>query len=90
MADTPQAKAEQTYRITTTAQTERTYDVVAADEEQARNRVRVHIKDADLLREGLVTQLPELLDTTSQKINHCELRTEPVADAAPTTTDARD
>jgi hypothetical protein len=57
------------HTLTTTAQVERTYVVQAPTEEKARDRLRTHFKDPELLREGVVTEKPEKqTDTTPQRI----------------------
>lgn len=55
--------------VTTTAQVERTYVVEAADEEQAKKRLRAHIADPDSLREGVVV-FKDDVNKTAEKINN--------------------
>jgi hypothetical protein len=58
-----------TFEIVTTAQVERTYKVQAKDEEQARARLRTHLSDPDMLREGVVEERRDLqIDATPQRI----------------------
>jgi hypothetical protein len=58
-----------TFEIVTTAQVERTYTVQAKDEEQARARLRTHLSDPDMLREGVVEERRDLqIDATPQRI----------------------
>jgi hypothetical protein len=59
---------EQWYEATTTAQNERKYRVLAASEEQARARLRIHFKDPALLREGVIAEHDDTTDTTPRKI----------------------
>lgn len=60
---------EKTHELVTTAQVERTYTVLADTEEQARDRLRTHFKDAGMLREGIVTeQNDKQLDSSAQRI----------------------
>jgi hypothetical protein len=56
-----------TFEIVTTAQVERTYTVQAKDVEQARARLRTHLSDPDMLRDGVVGE-PKQIDTTPQRI----------------------
>jgi hypothetical protein len=56
-----------TFEIVTTAQVERTYTVQAKDEEQARARLRTHLSDPDMLRDGVVSE-PKQIDATPQRI----------------------
>lgn len=56
-----------TFEIVTTAQVERTYTVQAKDEEQARARLRTHLTDPDMLREGVIVQGKQV-DATPQRI----------------------
>jgi hypothetical protein len=56
-----------TFEIVTTAQVERTYKVQAKDEEQARARLRTHLSDPDMLRDGVVSE-PKQVDATPQRI----------------------
>jgi hypothetical protein len=58
-----------TFEIVTTAQVERTYTVQAKDEEQARARLRTHLSDADMLRDGVVVEARDKqVDATPQRI----------------------
>jgi hypothetical protein len=58
-----------TFEIVTTAQVERTYKVQAKDEEQARARLRTHLSDPDMLRDGVVVeQRDKQADATPQRI----------------------
>lgn len=58
-----------TFEVVTTAQVERTYTVQAKDEEQAQTRLRTHLKDPDMLRDGVVVEQPsKQIDTTPQRI----------------------
>lgn len=58
-----------TFEIVTTAQVERTYTVQAANQEQAQTRLRTHLKDPEMLRDGVVTeQTDRQIDTTPQRI----------------------
>lgn len=56
-----------TFQIVTTAQVERIYVVQAKDEEQARARLRTHLGDPEMLRDGVVAQTKQI-DTTPQRI----------------------
>lgn len=58
-----------TFEVVTTAQVERTYVVQAKDVEQAQARLRTHLKDPDMLRDGVVVEQPaKQVDTTPQRI----------------------
>lgn len=58
-----------TFEVVTTAQVERTYTVQAKDIEQAHTRLRTHLKDAEMLRDGVVVeQTAKQVDTTPQRI----------------------
>ena len=56
-----------TFDIVTTAQVERTYTVQAKDEDQARARLRQHLTDPDMLREGVIVEGKQV-DATPQRI----------------------
>jgi hypothetical protein len=57
------------FSVVTTAQVERTYKVQAKDEEQARARLRTHLSDPDMLRDGVVVEQREKqADATPQRI----------------------
>lgn len=58
-----------TFDVVTTAQVERTYKVQAKDVEQAQARLRQHLKDPDMLRDGVVVeQHDKQIDATPQRI----------------------
>lgn len=58
-----------TFTIVTTAQVERTYVVQAKDIGQAQARLRTHLQDPDMLRDGVVVeQHSKQVDTTPQRI----------------------
>jgi hypothetical protein len=58
-----------TFEVVTTAQVERTYVVQAKDTEQAQARLRQHLKDPDMLRDGVVVeQSKRQQDVTPQRI----------------------
>jgi hypothetical protein len=58
-----------TFEIVTTAQVERTYIVQADDVQQAQARLRTYLKDADMLREGVVVEKRDKqIDSTPQRI----------------------
>lgn len=58
-----------TFEIVTTAQVERTYTVEAKDIEQAQARLRTHLKDPEMLREGVIReQAAKQIDATPQRI----------------------
>jgi hypothetical protein len=64
-----QPPASKTFEIVTTAQVERTYKVQAKDEEQARARLRTHLSDPYMLRDGVVVEQREKqADATPQRI----------------------
>lgn len=70
------------FELTTTAQVKRSYTVEADDDDQARKRLRTHFNDPGMLREGLVTELPDKQsDTTTQRI--IEINGKPVKDTVP-------
>ena len=56
-----------TFNIVTTAQVERTYTVQAKDGDQARARLRQHLTDPDMLREGVIVEGKQV-DATPQRI----------------------
>jgi hypothetical protein len=56
-----------TFTLTTTAQVERTYTVQATDLEQAQARLRTHLKDPDMLRDGVISYGKQV-DATPQRI----------------------
>lgn len=57
------------FDITTTAQVERTYRVKGTDGDQAHQRLRSFIKDADAIRPGLVVEdSKKRTDTTPQRV----------------------
>lgn len=57
------------FEIVTTAQVERTYMVQAKDVEQAQARLRTHLKDPEMLREGVIReQTAKQVDATTQRI----------------------
>jgi hypothetical protein len=66
------------FEITTTAQVERVYDVIAADEEQARKRLRTFLSDAEALALGVVVQHEALVDRTPQRISGLSVGGPPV------------
>lgn len=66
---------EKTYVAVATAQNEKKYSVVAADEDQARARLRIHFKDAALLRDGIVTEIDGTHDTTPRRITDIKVAT---------------
>lgn len=77
---------QDSFEIVTTAQVERTYIVVASDEDQAHKRLRTFLKDPDMLREGLVIEQPDKqADKTTQKVKAVKKIAKPraVKDAAP-------
>lgn len=55
------------FKITTTAQVERTYEVQADNEAQARTRIRQYISDPTSLAEGVISA-PEAKDVTPERI----------------------
>lgn len=66
-------KKPDTFEIVTTAQVERIYHVEAKDEEQAKARLKVHLKDPETLREGIVAeQVERQKDTTTQQMKSAE------------------
>lgn len=68
------------FEITTSAQVERTYLVQGDSEEQAHARLRTWLKDSEMLRDGLVVELPEKqTDTTPQKVRKVKKVTRPRA-----------
>lgn len=70
------------FNLITTAQVERTYVVKAQNEEQARTRLRTHMKDPEMLREGIVTKLPQDKNTTPEKIKRAEPKPKPAPQGA--------
>jgi hypothetical protein len=65
----PSSIPSKTFTLTTTAQVERTYTVQAKDEDQARARLRTHLADPDMLRDGVVVeQTAKQVDATPQRI----------------------
>lgn len=67
--DQPAGPPPKTFTIVTTAQVERTYVIQAKDEEQAKDRLHVHLKDADSLAPGIVAEQGDnQVDATPQRI----------------------
>jgi hypothetical protein len=70
------------FECVTTAQVERTYIVEAKDEDQARARLKTHMKDSEQQREGIVEKLDMDKNTTTERITR--IKTTPgVRDATP-------
>lgn len=58
-----------TYELVTTAQVERTYVVQASNLDQAQARLRTHLKDPEMLRDGVVVeQASKQRDATPQRL----------------------
>lgn len=80
MPDEQQQEEPRVFEITTTAQVERTYRVLGADDSQAHERLRNFLKDQDSLREGLVTlDESRTTDTTPQRVKEKKEVTKPRA-----------
>lgn len=75
--------AEKDFRVTTTAQVERTYVVKGRDEAQAHKRLRTFLADPEGVREGLVTVMADLqIDATPQKVKTSTIKATPKPRAA--------
>jgi hypothetical protein len=73
---------QQRIAVTTTAQVERTYYVEAEHDEQARDRLRSHLKDPGMLRHGVVDERRgQQIDATPQRIKGSQ----PVVELEPPT-----
>lgn len=68
------------FLLVTSAQVERTYTVEADNEDQARKRLRNHMSDAGMLREGIVKlDQNSLKNVTPEKIKAARKQTHAVA-----------
>jgi hypothetical protein len=85
----PTGPPPKTFEVVTTAQTERRFIVQAKDEEQAKARWKVHNKDSETLREGIVVEADEQIDTTPRQIREVHPYPRPQQPSAPTTPRSR-
>lgn len=80
--DGPGGPPPKTFDLVTTAQVERTYVVQAKTEEQAKDRLHIHLKDPDALAPGVVAEQGERqIDATPQRIK--PKKSKPVAATPP-------
>jgi hypothetical protein len=87
--DVAEEGKQDTFEITTTAQYERVYTVQAKDEDQAKARLKVHLKDPETLREGIVTeQADRQKDTTTRQMTDTKKVSKPRAVPAAAASDA--